>query len=89
MKDDKNALLYLDSFNENTMFDFEPNNKSHYVSEVSGFKMYHKIEKKLYEGVSQFEIDSDTECESLEYDDYYVLSEDSDTGEIIGFRNLY
>ena len=29
------------------------------------------------------------ECESLEYDDYYVLSEDSDTGEIIGIRNLY
>ena len=45
--------------------------------------------KKLYDGVSQFENDIDTECESLEYDDYYVLSEDSDTGQIIGFRNLY
>ena len=45
MKDNKNASLYLDSFNENTMFAFEHNNKSHYVSEVSRFKTYHKIEK--------------------------------------------
>ena len=44
--------------------------------------------KNLYDGVSQFENDSDTENESVEYDEYYELSEDSDTGEIIGFRNL-
>ena len=42
--------------------------------------------KKLYDGVVQNEKDKDTECESLEYDDYYVLSEVSDTGEFIGFR---
>ena len=39
--------------------------------------------KKLYHGVLQFEDDGDMECESLEYDDYYVLSEDSDTAEIL------
>ena len=44
--------------------------------------------KKLYDGVLQYESESDTECESIEYNDYYELSEDSDTGEIIGFRNL-
>ena len=33
--------------------------------------------------------DSDTEYESIEYDDYDVLSEDGDTGEIIGLRNMY
>ena len=44
--------------------------------------------EKLYDGVVQYEKNSDTECESLEYDDYYVLSEVSDTGEIIGFRNM-
>ena len=44
--------------------------------------------KKLYDGILQYEIESDTECESIEYDDYYELSENSDTGEIIGFRNL-
>ena len=44
--------------------------------------------KKLYGGVLQYENDSDTECESFEYDDYDVLSEDSDTGEISGFRNM-
>ena len=44
--------------------------------------------KKLYNGVSQYENDGDTENESVEYDEYYELSEDSDTGEIIGFRNM-
>ena len=41
--------------------------------------------KKLYDGLSQYENESDTESESI---DYYELSEDSDTGEIIGFRNM-
>ena len=124
MKDIKDVLLYLDSFDENNMFDFEHNNKLYYVSEVLRFKMYDRIEKydlnycedaildlidltvkitdminlkkpdvlqeikKLYDGVSQYENDNDTENESVEYDDYYELSEDSDTGEIIGFRNM-
>ena len=124
MRDIKDVLLYLDSFDENNMFDFEHNNKLYYVSEVLRFKMYDKIEKydlnycedanldlidltvkitnminlkkpnvlqeikKLYNGVSQYENDDDTENESVEYDEYYELSEDSDTGEIIGFRNM-
>ena len=124
MKDIKDVLLYLDSFDENNMFDFEHNNKLYYVSEVLRFKMYDRIEKydlnyceddildlidltvkitnminlkkpnvlqeikKLYNGVSQYENDDDTENESVEYDDYYELSEDSDPGEIIGFRNM-
>ena len=124
MKDIKDVLLYLDSFDENNMFDFEHNNKLYYVSEVLRFKMYDRIEKydlnycedaiidlidltvkitdminlkkpnvlqeikKLYNGVLQYENESDTEFESIDYDDYYELSEDSDTGEIIGFRNM-
>ena len=44
--------------------------------------------KKLYNSVLQNEKYSDTKCESIEYGDYYELSEDSDTAEIIGFRNL-
>ena len=124
MKDIKDVLLYLDSFVENNMFDFEHNNKLYNVSEVLRFKRYDRIEKydlnycedaildlidltvkitnminlkkpnvlqeikKLYNGVSQYENDDDTENESVEYDDYYELSEDSDTGEIIGFRNM-
>ena len=44
--------------------------------------------KNLYYGVLEYENDSDRECESIEYDDYYVLSEDSDTGEFVGFRNM-
>ena len=44
--------------------------------------------KTLYVGVLQYENDSDTEFESLEYDEYDVLSEDSDTGGVIGFRNI-
>ena len=124
MKDIKDVLLYLDSFDENNMFDFEHNNKLYYVSEVLRFKMYDRIEKydlnycedtildlidlivkitdmihlkkpnilqeikKLYNGVLQYENESDTEFESIGYDDYYELSEDSDTGEIIGFRNM-
>ena len=124
MKDIKDVLLYLDSFDENNMFDFEHNNKLYYVTEVLRFKMYARIEKydlnycedaildlidltvkitdminlkktnvlqeikKLYNGVLQYENDSDTECESIDYDDCDMLSEDSDTGEIIGFRNI-
>ena len=124
MKDIKDVLLYLDSFDENNMFDFEHNNKLYYVSEVLRFKMYDRIEKydlnycedaildlidltvkitdminlkkpsvlqeikKLYNGVLQYENESDTEFESIDYDVYYELSEDSDTGEIIGFRNM-
>ena len=125
MKDIKDVLQYLDSFDENNMFDFEHNNKLYYVSEVLRFKMYDRIEKydwnycedaildlidltvkitdminlkkpnvlqeikKLYNGVSQYENDDDDiENESVEYDHYYELSEDSDTGEIIGFRNM-
>ena len=45
MKDIKDALLYLDSFDENNMFDFEHSNKFYYVSEVLRFTMYHRIEK--------------------------------------------
>ena len=124
MKNIKDVLLYLDSFDENNMFDFEHNNKLYYVSEVLRFKMYDRIEKydlnycedavldlidltvkiadminlkkpnvlqeikKLYNGVLQYENESDTEFESIDYDDYYELSEDSDTGEIIGLRNM-
>ena len=44
--------------------------------------------KKLYDGILQYENESDMEYESIEYDDYYEVSEDSDTGEIIGSRNL-
>ena len=44
--------------------------------------------KKVYNCVLQYENESDTEFESIGYDDYYELSEDSDTGEIIGFRNM-
>ena len=124
MKDIEDVLLYLDSFDENNMFDFEHNNKLYYVSEVLRFKMYDRIEKydlnycedaiidlidltveitnminlkkpgvlqeikKLYNSVLQYENESDTECESIDYDDYYELSEDSDTGETIGFRNM-
>ena len=119
MNDIKNALLSLDSFDENNKFVFEHNIKLYYVSEVLRFKMYDRIEKydlnycedailnlidltvktliwltsknlvywrklkNLYDGVLEYEDDSDTEKESVEYDDYYELSEDSDTGEII------
>ena len=34
MKNIKDVLLYLDSFDENNMFKFEHNNKLYYVSEV-------------------------------------------------------
>ena len=124
MKDIKDVLLYLDSFDENKMFDLEHKNKLYYVSEVLKFKMYDRIEKydlnyceddilnlidltvkitdmiilkkpnvlqeikKLYNSILQYENDSDTECESIDYDDCDMLSEDSDTGEIIGFRNI-
>ena len=124
MKNIKDVLLYLYSFDENNRFNFEHNNKLYYVSEVLRFKMYDRFEKydlkycedavldlidltvkiadkinlkkpnvlqeikKLYNGVLQYENESDTEFESIDYDDYYELSEDSDTGEIIGFRNM-
>ena len=41
MKDIEDALLYLDSFDESSMFDFEHSNKLYYVSEVLRFKMHH------------------------------------------------
>ena len=124
MKDIRDVLLYLNSFDENNMFDIEHNNKLYYVSEVLRSKMCDRIEKydlnycedailnlidltvkitnmiiskksgvlqevkKLCDGVSQYENDNDTDNESIDYDDYYELSEDSDTGEIIGFRNM-
>ena len=125
MKDIKDVLLYLDSFDENNMFNLEHNNELYYVSEVLKFKMYDRIEKydlnycedeildlndrtvklshmiilkkpnvlqeikKLYNSILQYENDSDTEYESIGYDDdCNILSEDSDTGEIIGFRNI-
>ena len=44
--------------------------------------------KKLYDGVIQYENDIDKECKSIEYDECDMLSEDTDTGEIIGFRNI-
>ena len=124
MKDIKDVLLYLDSFDGKNMFDFEYNNNLYYVTEVLRFKMYARIEKydlnycedaildlidltvkityminlkkpnvlqkikKLYNGVLQYENDSDTECESIDYDDCDMLSEDSDTGEITGFGNI-
>ena len=75
MKDIKDVLLYLDGFDENNMFDFDHNNKLYYVSEVLKFIMYDRIEK----------------YDSIDYDDddeWNILSEDSDTGEIIGFRNM-
>ena len=50
--------------------------------------MFYKTSKKLYNGVLQYENDTDRECESIDYDDCDILSEDSDTGEIIGFRNI-
>ena len=121
MKDIKDVLLYLDSFDKNNMFDFEHNNKLYYVSEVLRSEMSDRIKnfnlnyceddildlidltvkitdminlkkpgvlqeiKKLYDSLSQYENECDTESESI---DYYELSEDSDTGEIIGFRNM-
>ena len=116
MKDIKDVLLYLDSFDENNMFDFDHNNKLYYVSEVLNFKMYDRIEKydliyceddildlidhtvkitdkinlkkpnvlqeikKLYNSILQYD--------SIDDDEWNILSEDSDTGEIIGFRNI-
>ena len=125
MKDIKDVLLYLDSFDENNFFDFEHNKKLYYVSEVLKFKMYDGIEKydlnyceddildlidltvkishminlkkpnvlqeikKLYNSILQYENESDIECESIDYDDdCNILSEDGDTGEIKGFRNI-
>ena len=43
--------------------------------------------KNLFDAVLQYENGSDKEYESIEDDDYKMLSEYSDTGEIIGFRN--
>ena len=44
--------------------------------------------KKLYDGLLEYENDSDAENDSIEYDEGYELSEDSVTGEKLGFRNL-
>ena len=43
---------------------------------------------KLNDGVLQLDNDSDIECEFFESHDYDELSEDSETGEIVGFRNM-
>ena len=105
MKDIKDVLLYLNSFDENNMFDLEHNNKLYYVSEMLKFIMYDRIEKydlnycedvildlidltvkitnmiilkkpgvlqeikKLYDGILQYENESDMEYESIENDD--------------------
>ena len=45
MEDITDALLYLDSFDETNMFDFEHNIKLYYVSEVLSFKMYDRVKK--------------------------------------------
>ena len=45
MKDNKDALLSLYSFNESNVFVFEHKNKLYYVSEMLRFKMYNRIEK--------------------------------------------
>ena len=45
MKDIKDVLLYLNSFDENNMFDIEHNNRLYYVSEVLRFEMRDRIEK--------------------------------------------
>ena len=45
MKDNKEALLYLDDFDENNMFDFEHIFKLYYESEVLKYKMCDRIEK--------------------------------------------
>ena len=113
---------YLDSFDENDMFDFDHSNKLYYVSEVLKFIMYDRIEKydldyceddildlidltvkitdmiilkkpnvlqeikKLYNSKLQYDsIDYDDDDD---VDEWKILSEDSDTGEIIGFRNM-
>ena len=101
MKNIKDVLLYLDSFDENNMFNFEHNNKLYFVSEVLRFKMYDRIgkydlnyceddildlidltvkiadminlkkpnvlqeNKKLYNGVLQYENENDTELNPL------------------------
>ena len=45
MKDIKDALLYLDTFDEINMFDFEHKYKLYFVSEVLRFKMHDRIKK--------------------------------------------
>ena len=45
MKDFKDVLLYLNSFDENIMFDFEHNNKLYYVSELLRFTMSDRMKK--------------------------------------------
>ena len=38
-------MLYLDTSNENNMFDFKHNNKVYYESEMLGLKLYSRSEK--------------------------------------------
>ena len=45
MKDIKDVLLNLNSFEENNLFDLEHNKKLYYVSEVLKIIMYDRIEK--------------------------------------------
>ena len=111
MKDIKDVLLYLDSFDENNMFDLEHIEKllvivlevlrsdmdrkaiPDLVVKIGNMSSLKKpgvlIEvKKLYDNISQYGHDTDIEDEFVDFDDYYELSEDSDTGENIGFRNM-
>ena len=125
MRNIKDILLYLDSFDEDNMFDLEHSKKIicdvlevlryemnrraikynlnycedailnllHLVVEVDdmiNFKRPGILQevKKLYDAVSLYENDSDTENESDEYANYIELSEYSNTGKIIGSRKL-
>ena len=45
MKEKKDALLFLDSFDENNLFDFEHNNKFCFLSEVLGSEMIRRTIK--------------------------------------------
>ena len=47
MKDIKDVLLYLDSFDERNMFDFEHNFKLYYISEELKLKMCQKKPKNM------------------------------------------
>ena len=124
MKVNKDVLLYIQSFDANSLFDLEHNNKFYFLSEVLRSEMSRRIIKynlnfceaaildlidlnlritdminfkklgiskeikNLFDAVLQYENGSDTEYESIEDDDYKMLSEYSDTGEVIGFRNM-
>ena len=118
MKDVKDVLLFLQSFDENNMFDFEHKNKLDFLTEVLRSVMYRRNKKNDLSFCENGILDlidltlkiSDMVllkmsgilqeikklCDGMllygyaykslfEYD---VLSENSDTREIIGFRNV-